>query len=193
MESILDEAKMTENNPSRVRTILTVVLLVLGSASGGGGVLWAYQQRPIAELSIEGPKAWQFQGIPVNSSSYGFVMPITVKLRNEGNTGVNLRVIVEPYNADVVWKKGGGMWLSSSSETRYVGAHSPEVLTFYVLLPKSSSFKIAARIEFVQDYSGLGPMITTFIVFFGETPKDGPTTLEYRVGDGDVWSLFWEE
>jgi len=182
---------MTEKNPSRVRTILTVVLLVLGPASGG--VFLLYQQRPIAELSIEGPKAWQFQGIPVNSSSYGFAMPITVKLRNEGNTGVNLRVIVEAYNADVVWKKGGKMWLSSSSETRYVGAHSSEVLTLYVLSPKSSSFKIAARIEFMRDYSGFGPMITTFIVFFGETIKHGPTTLEYRVGDGDVWSLFWEE
>jgi len=182
---------MTEKNPSRVRTILTVALIVLGWASSG--VFVPYQQRPIAELSIEGPKAWQFQGIPVNSSSYGFALPITVKLRNEGNTGMNLRVIVEAYNADVVWKTGGAMWVSSSSQTRYVAAHSPEVLMFYVMSPKSSSFKIAARIEFVQDYSGLGPMITTFISFFGEAIKDGPTTLEYHVGDGDVWSLFYEE
>ena len=191
MEFILDEAKMTEKKPSRVRTILTVVLIVLGWASTG--VFVPYQQRPIAELSIEGPKAWQFQGIPVNSSSYGFAMPITTNLRNEGNTGVNLRVIVEAYNTDVVWREGGEMWVSSSSESRYVGAHSAEVLTFYVLSPKSGSFKIVARIEFVQDYSGLGPTITTFIAFFGERIKHGPTTLEYHVGDGDVWSLFWEE
>jgi hypothetical protein len=187
---------VTEKNPSRVRTILTVVLLVLGSVSGGGGVsgvFWLHQLRPIARLSIEGPNAWQFRGTPVNSSSYGFAMPITVNLRNEGDTGVNLRVIVEVCNADFAWKTGGAVWVSSSSQIRYVGAHSAEVLAFYVMSPKSSSFKIATRIEFVRDYSDLGPIITTFISFFGEKPKDGPTTLEYRVGDGDVWSLFYEE
>jgi hypothetical protein len=188
----LDDAKMTGKNPSKVRTILAVVLLVVVPVLYG--VAWTYGQAPIAQLCIAGPKAWQFEGIPVNSSYYGFAMPVTVNLQNEGNTGVNLRVIVEGDNADIVWKRAEGMWLESSSETQYVGAHSAQVLTFYVLSPKSSSFKVAARIEFVRDYfSGLGPMITTFISFFGERHKCGPTALEYRIGGGDVWSLHWED
>jgi hypothetical protein len=182
---------MTGKNPSKVRAILAVVLLVAVPVLGR--MAWTYGQAPIAKLSIDGPKAWQFQGTPLNSSYYGIMMPITVNLRNEGKTGVNLRVVVEAYNVDVVWKRGGGMWLLSSSESRYVGAHSLEVMTFYVLSPKSSSFKVAARIEFVPDYSGLGPIITTFISIFGQKVNEGPTVLEYRLGDTNVWSLYWEE
>jgi hypothetical protein len=60
----LDDAKMTGKNLSKVRTILAVVLLVVGPVLYG--VAWTYGQAPIAQLCIAGPKAWQFVGIPVN-------------------------------------------------------------------------------------------------------------------------------
>ena len=81
-------------------------------------------------------------------------------------------------------------FMSSAATRRHVDARSPEVLTSYVFSPKASSFTIAVRMEFVQDYSEVRAMITTLVGFFGETIKDGSTTLEYRVGNGDVWSLL---
>lgn len=185
MQSLVVEDDRKE--PKRGLKILIAIVLIVLSMSGA-----AYQLRPIAGLSIDGPRTWHFQAHVVDPSSYGLLMPITVKLQNDGNTGIELRVVVEGDIADISWKKGE-IYSLSSSETSYVGAHSEKGLTFFVSSPRNDSITVAVRIEVVQNYSSIGATMTTMVGFFGETTKLGPTTLEYKTWDGTTWSLVWAD